>query len=1343
MASLQISSSILDQEYLKVDEGSNTRIYKDKNLTEKTKRELTDELNRKWPHIQLKLKPFNQHNIQSNYTTITAGIKECCDKILKKKNNTHSKHTHGPYMGNRELGQLKKMKKIIIKNKREVIQAMIHHTPLEDLKIDTTYSVYITSKEDITKEITQTKWTEETIANPQEWLASTSKDLKKISKINDKLIKGMKQNNINIAIKKLNSSFKRGLQYFWTKVTGQNETHSDITSVEYTEHPTGKKVKSNNNGVVKKKFRKSWKKQYTKTTHNNTNQNRRWYKNNKNRQPPSISLTQEITIEEVSEVIKDRNDTTPGTDSVSMAIITLLPEQYMTALTKIYNLCLQGGTLPKEWQEGQITLIYKKGAKHDPTNYRPITLLQNIYKIYSQIITNRLAQYSNKYVLHITQSGFRKGKSIIDSTRAYKDIIEDSLINNKELHACYIDLQKAFDSVQYWHIDKALKYYKVDPKLRAAIANIYKNRTARVKINKQITPSFQVNQGTAQGDPLSPLLFIICLNPLIEKLNNTNWGYKMRYGPRIASLAYCDDIVLLAHTHQHMVQLTSMLESYGTTHNLIVNGSKSAYTNNSTTPTPHLTIHKQKIPSIAPSESYKYLGIYFNINLNWEKQQAEVDRRYKWRNTVLRSKNLTPQQVVAVINSVANAYITYTLGICHYEDSWLKAMDQVGANTVRFKLGLGEGHDNAFLYASPEGGGLNLEDLHSVNQEKQACLTIKQLQSKTIASYTIVAAHRANSRDTPNSTLHRWSQQLNRVQFTVENKRLDSGKLIPTLPNISAQTKKALKLSHLIYKQDLIKGTEIRNFHELSTQTVQKFTYTAWEEVKEHLCYPHSTQIKSTGTEVYTLPKRVKHRSSNNLLKIDNEVWVWTDASLQQDTKGKNTLTSAVFFLRNSPYNKVFQTKGVHCSSFLGEVAAIQEALERAPQEENIHIITDSLSAIISIKGYKAKKHTKKRYQIGRSYLKNINKNIKKREETGKRVRISHIFSHIKHKKAKALAHSPEAVTALATKLNLMKQNYKTMWTVAKKGNIAADKLASKTHKIKGDKRRPDSFQIPKTDKVRVKDSNNWLVEKNPATILKNNRKIKRNTKLQQYTAAGEILRDPHTHYPLSNMYLHTRAGKRARNRKIAFKGRYRRLPTRDQGFRRNYNIVGDLIVKKDKGEFKNAKHHIKKKVDRKVFLDQACAECSSYHKENTTHIYSGECEARHTTQDRVADSLRTLLVNENVIGENIIDYLPLWVPDPYQPMPEENTGIEEWRALKAYPKAFGALGMIPTALVKLIKNSPSRTPINIIILKIQDIVLEGAADMWADRQRAQAEKFQIATITKIARARYKEKMGD
>ena len=234
VATIEMNPQITDETYLTVDEGSNTRIYKDKNLSEETKNKLIEELNWKWPHIQLKLEPLNNHTLQKNYITITKGITDCCDKILKKKGNSKTKNTHTPYTGNKELGQLKKLKKTIIKNRRKVLTALQTGTPLQEIThIDTSYSVFVTNKKGFLEEITQTMWTPQTVMDPKLWLLTTKQDLDKINTIKEKLIKKMDNSKIETAIKNFSNSFKRGLKYFWSKVTGKQDTKKNITSVEY------------------------------------------------------------------------------------------------------------------------------------------------------------------------------------------------------------------------------------------------------------------------------------------------------------------------------------------------------------------------------------------------------------------------------------------------------------------------------------------------------------------------------------------------------------------------------------------------------------------------------------------------------------------------------------------------------------------------------------------------------------------------------------------------------------------------------------------------------------------------------------------------------------------------------------------------------------------------------------------------------------------------------------------------------------------------------------------------------------------------------------------------------
>ena len=119
-------------------------------------------------------------------------------------------------------------------------------------------------------------------------------------------------------------------------------------------------------------------------------------------------------------------NTSPGTDSCSAKMLKSLPPEGIKTICKLYNYCLEGRTLPEKWKEGQITLIYKKDAPWKLENYHPITLLQNIYKIYSNLIMTRLTKQSKKYIMHRTQSEFRQNKSTTDNCTVLKKIYKDA-----------------------------------------------------------------------------------------------------------------------------------------------------------------------------------------------------------------------------------------------------------------------------------------------------------------------------------------------------------------------------------------------------------------------------------------------------------------------------------------------------------------------------------------------------------------------------------------------------------------------------------------------------------------------------------------------------------------------------------------------------------------------------------------------------------------------------------------------------------------------------------------------------------------------------------------------------
>ena len=121
--------------------------------------------------------------------------------------------------------------------------------------------------------------------------------------------------------------------------------------------------------------------------------------------------------------------------------------------------------------------------------------------------------------------GYRLNRSTLDPCWILKDLCEQSIISKgSELHVMYIDLYKAFNSVPHWFIIKTLNRYDINSNLVNAIQQAYTNRKVYFKIDNILSLWIDTKRGTAQGDSLSALLFIICINSLLELLQNQNTG---------------------------------------------------------------------------------------------------------------------------------------------------------------------------------------------------------------------------------------------------------------------------------------------------------------------------------------------------------------------------------------------------------------------------------------------------------------------------------------------------------------------------------------------------------------------------------------------------------------------------------------------------------------------------------------------------------------------------------------------------------------------------------------------------------------------------------------------------
>ena len=216
----------------------------------------------------------------------------------------------------------------------------------------------------------------------------------------------------------------------------------------------------------------------------------------------------------------------------------------------------------------------------------------------------------------------------------------------------FIDLRKAFDSIEHWVLKDTLKHYGLEKDSIKFIMNLYTDLEAYdiVVTPFGATKTFTLQRGVRQGDGLSPILFNIAINPILERIQQIKLGYKFSNNNQIQIplLAYADDIILITENAKDMNIIFKIFKSMTDTYGLRINNLKSKYTSIEDIQPIEYTNHsnqKTKIQTLSKDEAYKFLGIYIKANLSWDKDINIFLTTFKSRMTKINRKNAPMQQI--------------------------------------------------------------------------------------------------------------------------------------------------------------------------------------------------------------------------------------------------------------------------------------------------------------------------------------------------------------------------------------------------------------------------------------------------------------------------------------------------------------------------------------------------------------------------------------------------------------------------------------------------------------------------------------------------------------------------
>lgn len=486
-------------------------------------------------------------------------------------------------------------------------------------------------------------------------------------------------------------------------------------------------------------------------------------------------------------------------DGVTLKSIKCINELISEGLTKYINTILEKGVFPDSPKIAKVTPIYKSGIKTDPNNYRPVSVLPVLSKIFERVLYTRLFDFLRETkFLYEHQYGFRPKSNTLNATIDLVTKITENIDKKHIALGVFIDLKKAFDTISHSMLLNKLKGIGLSGSAYDIFESYITNRFQLVKIDNYESQRAKIVFGIPQGSILGPLLFLIYINN-IQSIGLT--GHVTLYADDTCLFYFGHSIETVINNAQTDLNI---LSKWLQCNLLTINVSKTAYmifsAKNKKIPSyPPLTINNEPLHK---STQERYLGLILDCRLTWKPHIDHIRGKISPLIGLVRKiSKCVPRYVRNLIyNSLVRPYLEYLIQIWgNAAKSNLKDLQITQNKIIKVLFNYHRLTSTQIIYNNTK--IFNINQLHIYH----TCILIQKILTNTTHTQ-ITFKKKTHKYFTRNK--NKLELPMPRTNYGKNNIRFGGAKLHNNLPN-DVKTSKSLKVFKRRLKQYILEMTKI------------------------------------------------------------------------------------------------------------------------------------------------------------------------------------------------------------------------------------------------------------------------------------------------------------------------------------------------------------------------------------------------------------------------------------------------------------------------------------------------------------------------------------------------------